>query len=171
MTNTDVIAEALTSPTKASPNIDPNEERLYSIVASSPFATHISPYYGTLAEAIDTAKKRNITYTSVTNGRGNIFNLAIVDTKSNETVWSKPATTAGGLLRISRIEFTHRPLFGLGKPKKEIIFVESDFDPLTLFRRFARVELISIRTCINLALADKQLAEEFSKVISKGLFK
>lgn len=171
MTGTDVIAEALTSPAKAQSKIDPSEERLYDIVASSPFSTHISSFYGTLAEAIDTAKKRNITYTSVTNGRGNIFNLSIIDFKSNETVWSKPSSTIGDLLRISRIEFMHRPLFGLGKPKKKIIFVESDFDPLNLFRRFARVELLSIRTCVNLALADKQLAEEFSKVISKGLYK
>lgn len=166
MTNSDVIAEALTSPAKASPNIDPSEERLYDIVASSPFSTHISSFYGTLAEAIDTAKKRNIT-----NGRVNIFGLTIIDFKSNETVWTKPATTNMDLLKISRIEFIHRPLSRLGKPKKETIFVESNFDTLTLFRRYRKVELISIRTLVNLALADKQLAEEFNKVIRQGLFK
>lgn len=171
MTDIDVIAEALTSPVKEQPKVDPSEERLYDIVASSPFSTHISSFYGTLDEAIDTVKKRNITYSSVTNGRGNIFNLSIIDFKSNETVWTKPATTNMDLLRISRIEFIHRPLSRLGKPKKEIIFVESNFDTLTLFRRYRKVELISIRTCLNLALADKQLAEEFNKVVCQGLYK
>lgn len=168
---TDVIAEALTSPAKASPSVDPSEERIYNIIASSPFSTHISLFYGTLAEAIDIAKKRNISYSSMTNGRGNIFGLSIVDSKSNETVWSRPATTNMSMLSVSRIEFIHRPLSRLGKPKKEIIFVESNFDVQTLFRRYRKVTLVSIRTCVNLALADKQLAEDFNKVISRGLFK
>lgn len=171
MTDTDVIAEALTSPAKESPKIDPSEERLYDIVASSPISTHISSYYGTLYDAIETAKKRNISYSSTTNGRGNVFNLAIIDFKSNETVWSKPATTNMDLLGIRRIEFTHRPLFRLGKPKVEVIFAELNFDPLALFHRYREVEIISIRKCINLTLADKQLAEEFNRVISKGLYK
>lgn len=171
MTSTDVIAEALTSPVKEQPKVDPSEERLYDIVASSPFSTHISSFYGTLDEAIDVAKKRNISYSSMTNGRANIFGLSIIDFKSNETVWTKPATTNMNLLRISRIEFIHRPLSRLGKPKKETIFVESNFDTLSLFKRYRKVELISIKMVVNLALADKQLAEDFNKVISQGLYK